>query len=229
MKIHFIFLFLFTFSIFTISASDVEEFSTFELSTYYNQLSGPSRPAYDVFEKGIRGFNKLKKEGKINQNKNIISIVDFRLPSNKKRLWIIDMNTLEVLYNTYVAHGRNTGGKFAEKFSNTPQSLQSSLGFYVTAESYIGKHGLSLRLDGQEKGFNNNARRRAVVLHSADYATPQFVNAQGRLGRSFGCPAIPPKNHREIVKLIKEGTCLFIYYPNKEYLSRSEYLSNDFS
>src|SRR5690606_30115729 len=141
-------------------------------------------PAYDVFEKGINGFKKLKMEGKIAKDKNVVSIIDFRLPSTEKRMWIIDMSNMEILYNTYVAHGRNSGGKYAEKFSNTPQSLQSSLGFYLTAESYYGKHGLSLRLDGQEVGFNNNARKRAVVLHSADYASPKFVERQGRLGRS---------------------------------------------
>src|SRR5690606_35677015 len=129
----------------------------------------------------------------------------------------------------YVAHGKNSGVKYAEKFSNTPQSLQSSLGFYLTAESYYGKHGLSLRMDGQEMRSNSNARKRAVVLHPADYASPKFVERQGRLGRSFGCPAIPPKDHKSIVNLIKGGNCLFIYYPDKNYLSQSKYISNSLS
>lgn len=225
MKIKILFTLLFSLSILSANAGE-DVYNTFEVSTIYNQLNGPSRPAYDVFQKGINGFKKLKMEGKIPNNKNIISIIDFRLASSEKRMWIIDINSLEVLHHTYVAHGKNTGVKYAKKFSNTPESLQSSLGFYVTAESYYGKHGLSLRLDGQENGFNNNARKRAVVLHSADYASPGFVQSQGRLGRSFGCPAIPPKDHKKIVNLIKEGNCLFIYYPDENYLGQSKYVSD---
>jgi hypothetical protein len=113
----------------------------------------------------------------------------------------------------------------AEKFSNTPLSNQSSLGFYKTAETYHGKHGLSLRLDGLEKGINDKARQRAIVIHSAKYAEESFIKTYGRLGRSFGCPALPAGNYTEIIKLIKDGTLLFIYYPQPAYLENSSILN----
>lgn len=199
--------------------------TSFEVSTIYSKLSGFSRPAYDVFEKGLEGFQKLKEEGKIAENE-VLTIIDFRLPSSEKRMWIIDMKDLQVIHNTYVSHGRNSGTKYAKKFSNRSGSFQSSLGFYITAETYHGKHGLSLRLDGQEKGFNNNARSRAIVLHSAQYASADFVKEYGRLGRSLGCPAIPPKNFKKVINDIKDGTAVFIYYPEEKYLQSSKYINS---
>ncbi len=125
-------------------------------------------PSMVSFTYAITGYNKLEDEEKI-ENK-LLSIVDFSLPSTEKRLWILDMESNKVLYHTYVSHGKNTGGNMATKFSNTPNSLQSSLGFYVTAETYYGKNGLSLFIDGMEKEFNSKARERYVVIHGADYA-----------------------------------------------------------
>lgn len=212
---------IFSFSI----VQPIKAFTSFEVSTIYNKLNGFSRPAYDVFEKGLQGFQKLKEEGKISGHE-VLTIIDFRLPSSEKRMWIIDMENLQVVHNTYVAHGRNSGMKYAKKFSNRSGSFQSSLGFYVTAETYHGKHGLSLRLDGQEKGFNNNARSRAIVLHAAQYASPDFVKNHGRLGRSLGCPAIPLENYKKVIKDIKDGTAVFIYYPDKEYLQGSKYINS---
>ena len=140
-------------------------------------------------------------------------------------MWILDMTTQKVLYNTVVAHGKNTGLDMANNFSNIENSFQSSLGFYVTAETYYGKNGLSLFIDGQEEGFNSNARQRYVVVHGADYATPEFITRNGRLGRSLGCPAVPTKISKEVINTIKGNSVLFIYHTNEEYAKKSTYLN----
>ena len=136
------------------------------------------------------------------------------MSSNTKRLWIIDLSTNTVLYNSLVAHGRNTGNEFATAFSNASESYKSSLGFYATGEVYQGKHGLSLRLDGLEQGVNDNARARAVVMHGADYVAESFIKNNSRLGRSLGCPAIPMNMTKEIINTIKDKSCLYIYHPS---------------
>jgi hypothetical protein len=143
----------------------------------------------------------------------IITIIDFSLPSTARRLWTINMVTGEILFNTLVAHGKNTGQNIAEKFSNIPQSYQSSLGFYLTDQVYTGKHGHSLRLKGLEKNINDKAWERAIVIHGADYVSESFIKAHGRLGRSHGCPAIPPELTDDFIRTIKEGSLLFIYHP----------------
>jgi hypothetical protein len=173
----------------------------------------------NVFEKALKGFEKLYTQGKVTSE--ILSVCDFTKSSTEKRLFIIDLAKREVLFNSLVAHGKNTGEEFASKFSNEPSSYQSSLGFYVTGETYFGKHGLSLKLNGVEKGFNDNAEKRAIVMHGADYVSENFIAAQGRLGRSFGCPSVPVELHEPIINTLKGGSCLFIYYPDKNYLAKS--------
>lgn len=196
-----------------------------ETQSVYNKikLHSVSMPEFNVFEKAVKGFKHLKEQGKI--KKDIITLIDFSLSSNSKRLWIIDMATQTVLYNTLVAHGRNSGDEFATAFSNAASSNKSSLGFYATGEIYKGKHGESLRLDGLEKGINNNARSRAVVMHAADYVTENFIKAHKRLGRSQGCPALPPTINKEVINLIKGQSCLFIYHPSQNYTVASKLLS----
>lgn len=137
----------------------------------------------------------------------------------------MDMENKEVLFHTYVSHGQNTGEEFANKFSNIENSLQSSLGFYVTAETYYGKNGLSLFIDGQEKEFNSNARKRYVVIHGADYAEPSFINKLGRLGRSYGCPAVPNTIAKEVIGAIKGESVVYIHKDDKNYLQRSALLN----
>jgi hypothetical protein len=181
-------------------------------------------PSKVSFTYAITGYNKLENEEKIENR--LLSIVDFSLPSTEKRLWILDMETNKIIYHTYVSHGKNTGGNMATKFSNTPNSLQSSLGFYVTAETYYGKNGLSLFIDGMEEEFNSNARDRYVVIHGADYAQESSIKRLGRLGRSYGCPAVPTKISKEIINKIKGGSALFIYHTNKDYISNSTYLNS---
>lgn len=179
------------------------------------QANNLSLPKMESFSKALQGFYNLKEKGLV--KKDILTIIDFSLSSNVKRLWIVDLTTNTVLYNSLVAHGRNTGEEFASKFSNSSSSYQSSLGFYATGEVYQGKHGTSLRLDGLEKGINDNARNRAVVVHGADYVAESFVKAHGRLGRSQGCPALPMGLTKEIINVIKDKSCLFIYHPTASY------------
>ncbi len=189
-------------------------------SLYTNfTLKNTSMPSLIAFQNAMFGYYKLTDSQKIKNN--ILTIVDFSLPSAEKRMWILDMNNQSVLFNTLVAHGQNTGLATAQNFSNLNGSHKSSLGFYLTAETYIGKHGLSLRLDGLEKGINDHARNRAIVIHGADYATPAFVNKVGRLGRSYGCPAVPTKLSKAIIQTIKGKSCFFIYYPSEKYTKNS--------
>ena len=175
-----------------------------------------SKPAFDLYQKGMIGYYNLLATGKKIPNEKL-TLVDFRLSSNVKRMWVIDLKSNKVLYYRLVAHGKNTGGEYAKSFSNIRNSNQSSLGFYLTGENYYGKHGLSLRLDGMESGFNDKARERAIVMHSANYVSKDFSKKVGRLGRSFGCPAIALKDHKEIIRGLANKSVLFIYYPLDSY------------
>jgi len=177
-----------------------------------------------IFEKAMQGFTKLCNAGKI-LTTNKITIVDFSQPSSQKRLYVIDLETKKILFHSLVSHGRNTGGLWAKSFSNQPESFKSSPGFYVTAETYNGGNGYSLRLDGLEKNINDNARSRAIVMHGAPYANESSINALGFLGRSQGCPALPQSLHKPVINTIKNGTCLFIYTPDESYVKQSFLLS----
>ena len=174
---------------------------------------------FDVFKKALTGYYSLKGDFKISADKEIISIVDFTKPSTEKRLWIVDLAKRKLLFHTLVAHGRGSGGLMAENFSNTAESHQSSLGFYVTDETYIGKHGLSLKLQGLDKGYNTNAKERAIVVHGAEYVSQSFVDQNGYLGRSHGCPAVPVELTNDIIKTIKGKTAMFLYSAPKPYES----------
>jgi hypothetical protein len=173
-----------------------------------------------AFEHAVKGFLALQQAGEI-RNTDVLSIVDFSLPSNKKRLFVIDMANGRLLFNTFVAHGRNSGGLMATRFSNRTNSLMSSLGFYLTGDPFIGQHGYSLRLEGIEPGWNDHANRRAIIMHPADYVSEDHIRQWGLLGRSEGCPAIPQELDQPIIDEIKGGSCLFLYAPNKIYLKRS--------
>jgi hypothetical protein len=180
-------------------------------------IAGLSKKAFDLAQKG---FYKIEKQGRL-ANDSVLSIIDFSQSSDKKRLYVLDMKNYKVLYNTLVAHGRNSGKLWAQSFSNRPSSYKSSLGFYITRQTYDGNNGYSLKLEGLERGFNNNAGRRAIVLHGAGYVCDSYISEQGYIGRSEGCPAVPQEYAKDIINTIKEGTCLFIYHPNKLYFQRS--------
>jgi len=172
-----------------------------------------------VFRCAVNGWKKLAGRNKVQSN--IITICDFSQSANAKRMYIIDLEEKKLLFNSLVAHGRNTGEEFAQSFSNEPSSYKSSLGFYITQDVYQGKHGFSLKLEGIEKGINHNALGRAIVMHGADYVSENFIAENGRLGRSLGCPSVPVELAAPIIETIKDGSCLFIYYPDKKYLNTS--------
>lgn len=170
-------------------------------------------PKLESFAAALKGYYLLKEKGLI--QKDILTLVDFSLSSNTKRLWVIDLISGDVLFHSLVAHGRNTGEEFASNFSNSAESYKSSLGFYATGEIYNGKHGMSLKLDGLEKGVNDNARARGVVMHAAEYVSNSFIKNNHRLGRSQGCPAVPVELSKEIISTIKNKSCFFIYHPSR--------------
>lgn len=181
------------------------------------------RPAYEVFRKAMVGYYNLKSQQKLS-GKGILTLIDFGLPSVQKRLWIVDLHKRKLLFHDLVAHGKNSGHDMATSFSNIPESNQSSLGFYITANTYFGKHGLSLRLAGQELGINDKAMARAIVMHGADYVNNNIGKALGRLGRSFGCPAVSREIADDVIKTVADGTLMFIYHPSQEYLTKSALL-----
>lgn len=204
----------------------VNTVTTFEekaLSIYNDlDLGTFNAPPETVFSKALKGYYKMKEEGIIKNEK--LTIVDFSVSSSQKRLWVIDMEKKEILLQSLVAHGKKTGEEYATTFSNKIDSHMSSLGFYVTGETYKGRNGFSMRLDGLEKGINDNARTRAIVVHGAGYASPKLIQSQGRIGRSYGCPAVPEAVNQKLIELIKDESCLFIYYPSQTYENRSTYL-----
>jgi hypothetical protein len=183
---------------------------------------GLARQAYDY---AMQGFNYLAETRKLT-NQAIISIIDFTKPSSQKRLFVIDLKNYRVLYNTYVAHGVNSGREFANQFSNAPESNKSSLGFYVTSNTYMGSNGYSLRLNGLERGINDNASSRDIVMHGADYVNEEYIHSQGYIGRSWGCPAVAPKISKPVINSIKNGTCLFIYSNVNNYLQHSRVINH---
>ncbi|MEZ5002053.1 MAG: murein L,D-transpeptidase catalytic domain family protein [Chitinophagales bacterium] len=196
-----------------------------DVDAIYESLSIPELDK-EVFEISLAGYYKLWTNGQIS-NPNYLTIVDFSKSSNRERFYLIDLKNRKLIDKSLVAHGRNTGNLNAERFSNIPQSYQSSLGFYTTAETYNGKHGFSLRLDGVEKNFNDNARERAIVIHGADYVSNAFIKTHGRLGRSFGCPSLPVEKSENIINTIKQKSCLFIYNPDEQYLASSKLIHSN--
>lgn len=176
-----------------------------------------------AFQYAWKGYQYLLRKGLI-QRKEILSICDFSQSSRKKRLYVIDVEEKKVLVNTYVAHGRNSGGEYARSFSNRPESHKSSLGFYITRDTYMGQHGLSLKIQGVEKGINDRAFSRNIVIHGSDYLGDEFIQANPFNGRSFGCPAVPAQEIGEVIETIKQGSCLFIYHPTKLYIQKSRIL-----
>jgi hypothetical protein len=195
-------------------------------SWFYDGLqSDVEKPSHEALKSALTGFFNLKNTNSIKTN--LLTIIDFSISSNRERMWIVDMNNKQVIHSSLVAHGRNSGQEFANSFSNISGSYQSSLGFYITDAIYQGKHGTSLRLNGMEPGINDNAMQRAVVMHSADYVSNDFIKKHGRLGRSFGCPSIPVENHEEIISLLSGGSCLYIHFPDASYQASSLLLKDD--
>jgi hypothetical protein len=171
-----------------------------------------------------KGYKQLMQRRRLS-NDDVLSICDFSQSSRRKRMYIIDVANKKLLLNTYVAHGRNSGREYANSFSNKPESHKSSLGFYVTRNSYYGDHGLALKIDGLENGINDQADARNIVIHGSEYVGSGYLRSNRFNGRSFGCPAVPKKDTQKIIHTIKGGSCLFIYHPTNNYLSKSRLLN----
>jgi L,D-transpeptidase catalytic domain len=197
-----------------------------EVTTLYEQINlkelGLTKKA---FEYGLKGYYYLLNHHRLNRT-NILSICDFSQSSRNKRLYVLDLDQKTVLVNTYVAHGRNSGSEYAHSFSNSPSSHKSSLGFYVTEDVYYGNNGYSLKICGMERGFNDKANGRNIVIHGSEYVGPDFLQMNHFCGRSYGCPAIPSDETETVIDAIKGGSCLFIYHPTRKYISRSKILNS---
>lgn len=178
----------------------------------------------EAFQNAYKGYQYLLAKSKL-KNSDYLTICDFSQSSKNKRLYVVDMKNEKLLINTYVAHGRNSGMEYATRFSNKATSRQSSLGFYITSSTYRGSHGLALVINGLEPGFNNNAARRRIVIHGSKYVGANYLELRKFMGRSFGCPAVPQKECTQIINIIKNGSCLFIYHPDKKYQNGSKILN----
>jgi|SRR5664279_1993045 len=214
------FLFLITISSFQINFDHKEASDSTSIHQLWLDCKLDSVISYNVFYTACQGFNKM---GNL-KNKNLLTVIDYSLPSTEKRLFVVDLQNKELLFKCLVAHGKNSGENIANSFSNDPRSLKSSLGFFVTAETYNGKHGYSLKLDGLEKNINDNARSREIVIHGAAYVSEKVAAQAGRLGRSWGCLAVPVEISKDLIDKISHGSCLFIYADDKFYQENSTFI-----
>ena len=198
-----------------------EASSVFDMASWADVRVGGVNP--DVFELALRAAAAAVERG--DAKPSTLTVIDFSKPSTARRMWVYDLRNPGLLFEELVSHGRNSGMNLATSFSNLAESNKSSIGLYRMAESYIGKHGYSLRLDGLDRGFNDRARERAIVIHGADYVSEAITKAQGRLGRSLGCPAVRPEISHKLIDTVKEGGLLFAYYPDQQWLRNSTYLA----
>lgn len=185
----------------------------------YNSMYLKEKISYSTFEKALTGYDKISKK-----NKDIIVIIDYTKPATEKRFYVLDLKNKKVLYETLVSHGKNSGINQTIAFSNTPNSYQSTLGFFLTDTTYSGEFGYSLRLKGLEPGINSNTEKRKIVIHGAEYVSYDFIKKNGFLGRTLGCPALPKEYTGPIIETIKNGTVLFVIGNDQEYLKNSPIL-----
>jgi len=176
-----------------------------------------------VFDLALGATNCAVRSGAVT-DPSTLTVIDYSKPSTEKRLWVFDLRARELVYEELVAHGQGSGDNLARRFSNEPDTHATSLGLFVTADTYVGKNGYSLRLDGLDRGFNDRARDRAIVMHGAPYVNAALAQAQGRLGRSWGCPALRDAVARDVIDLVKGGGLVFAYYPDRDWLAASRYL-----
>ena len=202
-------------------AADAVAASVFDLAGWMDADLGSVD--HGVFELALHAAGVAVSRGDVTAPATL-TVIDFSQASPTERMWVYDLRARKLLFQEVVSHGRGSGKALATSFSNRPESNQSSLGLYRTAETYVGKHGYSLRLDGLDEGFNDKARARAIVMHAADYVNPAAARANGYLGRSLGCPAIRPAVSRQLIDTVKDGSLLFAYYPDEAWLAHSRYL-----
>ncbi|MDR1517203.1 MAG: murein L,D-transpeptidase catalytic domain family protein [Dysgonamonadaceae bacterium] len=193
-----------------------------ESALLYEEMNLEELINFKAFKSAYEGYKKLSKD-----NNSLLTLIDFSLPSTQKRLYVLDLSKKQVLFVSYVSHGKGSGEDYATSFSNRKGSLQSSLGFYRTSGIYNGRNGYSLLLDGLEKGINDKARPRSIVIHGADYCSEEVIHSSGRLGRSFGCPALPHELAKPIINTIKGGSLLFIYADKPDYFAKSKIVKPD--
>jgi len=210
--------------IFCASAKAFGLFNLFSQSTSDAQviLSKAEGLSPEVLNLALKAYDKLRQQGYDQQQ--VLTIVDYSKPSTQPRMWVIDLKNLKVAFRALVAHGKNSGDDYAESFSNQPESLKSSIGVYLTSNTYVGHDGYSLRLNGLEPGFNSNALSRDIIVHPASYVSEDFAETHKRLGRSWGCFAVDPKISNQLIDSIKEGTVIFAYYPDKQWLEHSQFI-----
>jgi hypothetical protein len=177
----------------------------------------------DVLEMALGAASCAVKSGAV-KGPETLTVIDYSKPSSERRLWVYDLKTKHLLFEELVAHGQGSGANLATQFSNNDESHQTSLGLFVTSDTYVGKNGYSLRLDGLDRGVNDRARERAIVMHGAPYVSQAFVKSTGRLGRSWGCPAISELVARKMIDTVKGGGLVFAYYPDAQWLKTSKYL-----
>jgi hypothetical protein len=195
--------------------------SAFDVDAWDSSAVGAIKP--DVLRLALGASQCAIASGAVS-NPSSLTIIDYSKPSVEPRLWVLDLDTRTLLYEELVSHGQGSGGNLATKFSNTPDSHQTSIGLFVTGTTYVGRNGYSLRLDGLDKGFNDRARERAIVMHGAPYVNAAITKSLGRLGRSHGCPAVRGEIARELIDRVKGGNLVFSYYPDAEWLAQSKYL-----
>ena len=205
--------------------ADLNEFPlSYDAELIYSAVSVEDL-SFETFYLAYDGFNRLLEQRCLTRD-TILTIIDYSKPSDYERLFVIDLKNRKLLFKSLVAHGKGSGVAFAESFSNQPSSHQSCLGFFVTGKSYYGKHGYSLRINGMEIGINNNALSRAIVFHEAPYVSINFIEKTGRLGRSFGCPALPVEKNQLIIDTIKNASCVFIYAREESYFKKTSLINS---
>jgi hypothetical protein len=201
-------------------ASGTTENKNKDTQKIYSEMNLKGIINYDTFEKAVQGYNQIK-----GKKKELLTIIDFSKPSTQERFYVLDMKSQKLLYKSVVTHGKNSGSNYATSFSNVNGSNKSSLGFYLTENTYNGRNGYSLRLDGLEPGINDKAKERAIVVHGADYANPEITKSLGRLGRSLGCPALPQKISADVINTIKNGSVMYIHANDQNYVAKSVLVS----
>jgi L,D-transpeptidase catalytic domain len=197
------------------------ELTSFDRAEWSDAATGTIED--DVFGMALSAASCAVRTGDVAPPRTL-TVIDYSKPSTEKRLWVFDLETRTLLYQELVAHGQGSGDAVANKFSNEPDTHRTSLGLFVTEGAYVGKNGYSLRLDGLDKGVNDRALERAIVMHGAPYVSDQFIKAYGRLGRSWGCPALRSDVAREVIDRVKDGGLVFAYYPDQDWLKSSKYL-----
>jgi hypothetical protein len=177
----------------------------------------------DVLRLALDASGRASAEGLV-PRPELLTVIDYSIASTEPRLWVFDIARQKLLFHELVAHGKNSGGNIPDRFSNIEGSLQTSLGLFVTAGTYVGSNGYSLRMKGLEKGVNDRAWSRAIVMHGAPYVSRSAIKALGRLGKSWGCPALRPEISRTLIDTIKDGSPIFAYYPEQTWLASSRFL-----